>query len=81
MTLNGIRNVETKKNAQGQYESVRLVFGPHYFVELHLERSGRVTFVLGATHHGFKADASEVGGELERFIYAIRDAHPQNTVD
>lgn len=46
-----------------------IVFGPHYFVDL-IQEGGSVTFVLGATHHGFKADASELGGELERFINA-----------
>jgi hypothetical protein len=61
---NGIREVTTTKNKRGDYESVRLVFGPHYFVQLKLEDLGAVTFVLGATHHGFKADASQVNGEL-----------------
>lgn len=64
MAREGIRAIDTKKDAKGDYQHVRLVFGPHYFVELHRERDGKVTFVLGATHHGFKADASEVGGEL-----------------
>ena len=63
---NGIREVTTTKNKRGDYESVRLVFGPHYFVQLKLEDLGAVTFVLGATHHGFKADASQVNGELEK---------------
>lgn len=77
----GIRTVETDKDDRGDYTRVRLVFGPHYFVELHREQAGRVTFVLGATHHGFKADASEVSGELETLIYEVRDAHPDNVVD
>jgi hypothetical protein len=81
MALEGIRTVETKKDAIGNYEQVRVVFGPHYFIELHCERNGKVTFVLGATHHGFKADASQVGGELESFINEIRDAHSNNLVD
>ena len=59
MALEGIRTVETKKDAIGNYEQVRVFFGPHYFIELHCERNGKVTFVLGATHHGFKADASQ----------------------
>lgn len=81
MTLEGIGTVETKRNAKGTYEHVRLVFGPHYFVELHRERDGKVAFVLGAAHHGFKADASQVGGELENFSNEIRDTHPKNLVD
>ena len=50
----------------------QLVFGPHYFVQLKLEDLGAVTFVLGATHHGFKADASQVNCELEKIIYEVR---------
>ncbi|HOQ40636.1 MAG TPA: hypothetical protein PK178_00705 [Smithellaceae bacterium] len=81
MTQNGIRTVEAKKDDKGNYKSARLEFGPHYFVELHCEKDGDVTFVLGATHHGFKADASEVNSELEKIIYEIRSAHPKNLVD
>jgi hypothetical protein len=40
MALEGIRTVETKKDAIGNYEQVRVVFGPHYFIELHCERNG-----------------------------------------
>ncbi len=77
----GIRSVEVQKNAKGDYSHVRLVFGPHYFVELQLQPSGGVDFVVGATHHGFKADASQVNGELERIIQEIRAKHPANVVD
>jgi len=79
--LKGIRTVEVEKDARGNYKHVRLVFGPHYFVELHRAADDTVNFVLGATHHGFKADASEIGGELEDFISEIREAHPNNLVD
>ena len=80
---------EIKKNPRGDYEEtkignysgIRLGFGPHYFIELHHSAKGPVTFIVGATHHGFKADASEVGGELERFIEVIRRLHPANMVD
>jgi hypothetical protein len=77
----GIRTVEAQRDAQGNYARVRVVFGPHYYVELHSDKADRVTFVLGATHHGFKADASMVGGELERIINELREAHPDNAVD
>ena len=76
----GIRSVATKKDAKGNYEYVRLLFGPHYFVELQSKESGEVRFILGATHHGFKADASAVGGELETLINEIRKAHPGNAI-
>ena len=77
----GIRSVGTKKGIEGQFSEVRIVFGPHYFVNLRLNEKEEVIFELGATHHGFKADASKVGGELESFIYEIRNAHPRNNID
>jgi hypothetical protein len=76
-----IRLEETQKDAQGNYEYIRISFGRHYFVELLREQHGKVSFVLGATHHGFKADASEVGGELEKFVNELRRLHPDNSVD
>jgi hypothetical protein len=79
--LKGIRTVETKKDSNGNYTQVRLVFGPHYFAELHRGTGDAVAFVLGATHHGFKADASEVGGELDKIIQEIRQKHPDKVVD
>lgn len=77
----GIRTISVKRDTKGHYSQVKIVFGPHYFLELNCEQNDRVIFVLGATHHGFRADASEVNGELEQFIYEIRRAHPHNLVD
>jgi len=79
--MKGIGKIEIKTDGKGQYKDVRIVFGPHYFLELHRRAQDELTFVLGATHHGFKADASEVDGELERFIDKIRKAYPKNQVD
>jgi hypothetical protein len=79
--LEGIRTVKVKEDDDGNVRFVRLVFGPHYFVELERGDDGKVSFVLGATHHGFKADASEVGGELEELIQEIRRGHPKLVVD
>ena len=79
--MHGIRSVDTKKNEKGEYEHVRLVFGPHYYVELRRESDGTVTFVVGATHHGFKADASQLSGELENIINEVRKTHPEASVD
>jgi hypothetical protein len=79
--LQGIRPIDVERGAEGNPHHVRLVFGPHYFVELQEEDSGNVTFVLGATHHGIRVDASEVGGELEALIDEIRRAHPGSVVD
>lgn len=81
MPLSGIRNVDIEKDETGNIKMVRLVFGPHYFVELHGKGKGKVDFVLGATHHGFYADASEVNGELEKIIYEVREAHANKLVD
>jgi hypothetical protein len=33
-------------------------------------------FSLGATHHGFKADASQVGKVLEKIIDEAKEKHP-----
>jgi hypothetical protein len=62
-----IGEITTEKKARGGLKLVRVQFGPHYFVEI-TEGKGDVTFVVGATHHGFKADASHVNGELEKLI-------------
>jgi hypothetical protein len=81
---NGIRDISTTKDSNGKYTSVRITFGPHYFIELHAKKvhgSAGVDFVVGATHHGFKADASEVNGELEKLIYEVRESHPGNVID
>ena len=61
-------------------EHVRITFGPHYFVEI--SKAGeKIQFVLGATHHGITADASAVGGELEKMIEALRSEFSSNRVD
>lgn len=73
-----IRNVEIEKGADGNITRVSCAFGPHYFVDVFVE-NGKPVLTLGATHHGFKADASEVMGELERFVNEIKERHPQNT--
>lgn len=39
------------------------------------------SFTLAYTHHGFRADATEVSGELERIIDQVRAAHPEALVD
>ena len=61
-------------------ERVMITFGPHYFVEI--SKAGeKVQFVLGATDHGIKADASTVGGELEKMIEVLRREFSANRVD
>lgn len=69
---------EIEKDGKGRIKSLRVAFGPHYFVEIARE-NGKVLFCAGTTHHGFKADASEVDGELERFVEELKTAHPGNS--
>jgi hypothetical protein len=79
--MEGIREARVTRDDSGAITHVRLVFGPHYFVELSLREGNSVDFILGATHHGFRADASEVSGELERVVYEVRESHPDLAVD
>ena len=57
------------------------MFGPYHFVDLHRREDGGVDFVMGTPHHGFLADASIVGGELEGIINEVRETYPDLTVD
>lgn len=70
--------VTIERHSDGQQPGVSITFGPHYFVDIY-EDGWKVTFQLGTTHHGFRADASEVGGELERFIDEVKQAHSENS--
>jgi hypothetical protein len=72
--------VETEHGADGQIVAARIRFGPHYLVEVRGDGSS-VSFTLVRTHHGFSADASEVGGELETIIDEVRRARPAAAVD
>jgi len=73
-------DVDTEHDAKGVVELVRIRFGPHYLAEVRRDHS-KVTFTLIATHHGFEADATEVGGELDRIIQDVRHGHPDAVVD
>lgn len=75
-----IRNVEVRKNKEGNPENVRVTFGPHHFVEVSVAGE-KVAFSVGATHHGFKADASIVNSELERICNEVRRSHPGSCID
>ena len=78
MTESLIREISIKGEIGNRI--LRIVFGPHYFLEIH-EEKGKLEFILGATQHGFKADASEVNGELEGMINEIKEGHPNNLFD
>jgi hypothetical protein len=61
-------------------QKISLAFGPHHFLEVEI-KNGKTLFRVGATHHGFEADASEVSSELERIVEEIRQSHPEATID
>ena len=83
---NGESRIEViAKGAAGEFalaqaDRVRVTFGPHHFAEIFRE-DGRVKFVVGATHHCFLANASEVPSQLERLVEEVRAAHPDLAVD
>jgi hypothetical protein len=70
-----IEEPKIARDASGKIQSVRLVFGPHHFVEVDL-KDGRARCAIGTTHHGVRADASEINSELERLIDELKRAHP-----
>lgn len=75
----GIRIAEVERNEDGS-GTVDVTFGPHH--RLLIESDGKkTTFTLVTTHHGIQMDASEVNGELEKAIYALRERFPGTTVD
>lgn len=77
---NGIRSLEVTKDASGNTTSIKVLFGPHYFLEIN-EVDNRIKVELGVTHHGFKADASEVGKGLEEIIWHIKEKFPETSFD
>jgi len=80
MSMENRIDVREEKSKNGLTEKVEIAFGPHHFVRIFREGAG-VTFVMGTTHHGFRADASEVNSQLEKIIYEVRETHPDLVVD
>jgi hypothetical protein len=72
--------MDSERDANGEIRSARIRFGPHYLVQVSTDGE-EVLFELSFTHHGFKADASDVNGELERIIEEVRRTHPEATLD
>ena len=75
-----IRSGVTEGDRQNGYKRVQVLFGTNYFLEI-VENNGRVEFLLGAHHTGFKADASDPQGELQKFISEIQRSHPDNSFE
>ena len=72
-----IRSVVTEGDRQNGYKRVQVLFGTNYFLEI-VDNDGRVEFLLGAHHTGFKADASELEGELRQYISEVQERHPES---
>lgn len=77
----GIHTLKIESGSTGRIKAVKVGFGPHYYLEIARGKAGALMLTLGATHHGFRADASTVGGNLERFIEELRRAHPEAAED
>ena len=72
-----IRAVVVEGDREQGYKRVQVLFGTHYFLEI-VDDEGKVSFLLGAHHQAFKADASAAQGELAKYIEEIMERHPQS---
>ena len=75
-----IRSVVVEGDRESGYKRVQVLFGTNYFLEI-VEDDGRVNFLLGAHHTGFKADASELKGELHQYISEVEERHPESAME
>jgi len=75
-----IRSVVVEGDRERGYQRVQVLFGTNYFLEI-VENDGRVEFLLGAHHTGFKADASELNGELQKYISEVQQRHPESAFE
>jgi hypothetical protein len=75
-----IRSVVVEGSRDSGYKRVQVLFGTNYFLEI-VDSVGRISFLLGAHHTGFNADASEPQGELQKFISEIQRSHPENSFE
>jgi hypothetical protein len=77
-----IRDINIESDGKGRFRRVRIVFGPHYFIDIMpAKETGELTLYMGSTHHGFSARAEDVGDQLEKIINEIRKTHPELTFD
>jgi hypothetical protein len=72
-----IRAVIVEGGREQGYKRVQVLFGTNYFLEI-IDNDGQVEFLLGAHHTGFKADASELNGQLQKYISEVRERHPES---
>ena len=73
-----IRSVVVEGSRDAGYKRVQVLFGTNYFLEI-VDTDGRVSFLLGAHHTGFRADASEPQGQLQKFISEVQQRHPESS--
>ena len=73
-----IRSVVIEGNRESGYKRVQVLFGINYFLEI-VDNDGRIDFLLGAHHTGFRADASELQGELHKYITEIQQRYPESS--
>jgi hypothetical protein len=75
-----IRAVVVEGDRERGYKRVQVLFGTNYFLEID-ERAGKVSFLLGAHHEAFTADASDAKGELGKYIREIIEKHPESVFE
>jgi hypothetical protein len=75
-----IRAVVTEGNRENGYKRVQVWFGTNYFLDI-VDNNGNVQFLLGAHDTGFKADASEIKGELHSYISEVLERHPESAME
>jgi len=75
-----IRSVVVEGNRESGYKRVQVLFGTNYFIEI-VDNAGRVEFLLGAHNTGFKADASELQGQLQKYITEVKERHPESAFE
>jgi hypothetical protein len=75
-----IRSVIVEGSRDSGYKRVQVLFGTNYFLEI-VDSDGRISFLLGAHHTGFKADASEPQGQLQKFITEMQQHYPESSFE
>jgi hypothetical protein len=75
-----IRSVVVEGDREHGYKRVQVLFGTNFFLEI-AEDDGQVSFLLGAHHEAFKADASEAKGQLANYIREILEKHPESVFE
>lgn len=75
-----IRSIVIEGNREKGYKRIQVLFGTNYFLEI-VDDDGRISFLLGAHHTGFKAEASELQGELQKYISEIQQRHPESSFE